>query len=147
MARVYRHSPFLRLANNLGAQMLVRFGLGLAHSRAVVVQGRRSGRTYVTPMHVLTGPDGRFIVSAFGETPTIKNLRAAGHTTLIRGRSREDVRLIEVQEADRVPFLRAYLKVNRRVTAYFDATADSPDAALAEAAHDHTVFRVEPIER
>lgn len=120
-----------------------RLGVGPRTAHAITVCGRRSGKPYFTSAHVVDAPGGRYIVSAFGETNTIKNLRAAGQTTLMRGRRREDVRLVELPEAERVPMLRAYLKVNPRVSEYFGATADSSDDALAQAAREHTVFRLE----
>jgi deazaflavin-dependent oxidoreductase (nitroreductase family) len=144
MARVFRFSPILRAGNSIGTGMLIRFGIGSRNAHAVTVTGRRSGKSYATPMRVVEHGDGRYLVAAFGETETIKNLRAAGQTTLVRGGRREDVGLVELPEASRVPVLRDYLRLSGRMSRFFGATADSPDEALARAAPEHTVFRIEP---
>ncbi len=72
--------------------------------------------------------------------------RTTGRTTLSRGPSREEVRLIEVPIAERVPLLRAYLDLNksRMARTYFGATPYSSDAELAGIAPEHAVFRLEP---
>jgi len=64
--------------------------------RLVTVRGRMSGKEYSTPFWLLERPDGRYWVSVFGETNTIKNARAAGHVTVSRGTARDEVRLVEV---------------------------------------------------
>lgn len=143
MAKVFRNTRPLRVMNAIGTALALRLGVGPRTAHAIAVRGRRSGKPYFTMPHVMDAPGGRYIVSAFGETATMKNLRAAGRTTLMRGRRREDVLLLDVPEADRVPLLRAYLKINPRVSEYFGATADSSDDALAQAARQHTAFRLE----
>lgn len=143
VAKVFRQTPLFRAINAMGTAILLRVAVGPRNAHVIMVRGRRSGKRYATPARVVEAPEGRYIVSAFGETNTIKNLRAAGVTTVIRGRRREDVRLVELPEADRVPMLRAYLKINPGVSEYFGATADSSDDALAQAAREHTVFRLE----
>lgn len=143
MARTYRHTPLLRIVNAVSTGLLERFGIGPRNAHAVTVRGRSSGKAYTTTMRVLTRPEARYLVSAFGETHTIKNLRAAGKTTLIRGGRREDIRLVELPVGERAPFIREYLRLNGRMGAYFGAKADSSDDTLAQAARDHTVFRIE----
>jgi len=104
---------------------------------SVVVRGRTSGR----PIRVLVPPflDGgeRYLVAGGGETHWVRNLRAAGEAELRRGRSRQRVRAIEVEGAERDRVVAAYRdRMDRRAAAYFAAL---PDLA------DHPAFRLEPV--
>lgn len=111
----------------------------------MTVRGRRTGREYSTPFWVLERPDGRYWVAVFGETETVRNARAAGHITVSKGTSREDVRIVEVPVEDRLPILRDYMGLNRTRTArsFMGASRESPDERLAAIAPDHPVFRLE----
>jgi len=113
--------------------------------RLVTVRGRKSGKEYSTPFWLLEQPDGRYWVSVFGETNTIKNARAAGHVTVSRGATRDEVRLVEVPVESRLPILHEYLAANKSsmVRTYF-ATPTSNDDELQALAPEHTVFKLEP---
>lgn len=113
--------------------------------RLVTVRGRKSGKEYSTPFWLLERPDGRYWVSVFGETNTIKNARAAGHVTVSRGATRDEVRLVEVPVESRLPILHEYLASNKSamVRTYF-ATPTSTDDELQALAPEHTVFKLEP---
>ncbi len=146
MGKAYRHTMGKRLGNGLLTR-LVRGGKGPKAMRIVTVRGRTTGKEYSTPVWLMERPDGRYWVSVFGETNTIKNARAAGRATLSRGAVREDVRLAEVPVSGRVPLLRAYLGLNksRMTRTYFGATPESSDAEFAAIAPEHAVFRLEPV--
>jgi hypothetical protein len=113
--------------------------------RLVTVRGRKSGKEYSTPFWLLERPDGRYWVSVFGETNTIKNARAAGHVTVSRGATRDEVRLVEVPVESRLPLLHEYLASNKSplVRTYF-AMPTSTDDELQALAPEHTVFKLEP---
>ena len=146
VGKVYRHTGLKRFGNGLMTRMVGR-GKGPKEMRLVTVRGRNSGKEYSTPILVLEQPGGRYWVSSFGETNTIRNARMAGHILLSRGDAREAVRLVELPVEDRPPLLRAYLNLNRRrmVQGYFDATRESSDAEFRADALDHTVFRLERV--
>jgi len=112
----------------------------------VTVRGRKSGKEYSTPFWLLERPDGWYWVSVFGETNTIKNARAAGHVTVSRGATRDEVRLVEVPVESRLPFLHEYLASNKSsmVRTYF-ATPTTSDDELQALASEHTVFKLEPV--
>ena len=111
----------------------------------VTVRGRKSGKEYSTPFFLLELPDGRYWVSVLGETNTIKNARAAGHVTVSRGATRDEVRLVEVPIESGLPFLHEYLTSNKSsmVRTYF-ATPESTDEELRVLAQEHPVFKLEP---
>ena len=103
----------------------------------LVVVGRRSGRPIRTPVPAFAFEDARYLVGGGGETHWVRNLRAAGGGELLRGRTREPFRAVEVvgDEHDRV--VEAYrTRMGRRARPFFSAL---PDPA------DHPVFRVVPL--
>jgi hypothetical protein len=146
MGKLYRHTMGKRLGNGLMTR-LVRGGKGPKAMWVVTIRGRTTGKEYSTPIWLMERPDGRYWISVFGETNTIKNARAAGRATLSRGAVREDVRLTEVPVSERVPLLRAYLGLNksRIAWAYFGTTPKSSDAEFAAIAPEHAVFRLGPV--
>jgi hypothetical protein len=111
----------------------------------VTVRGRKSGKEYSTPFWLLELPDGRYWVSVFGETETVKNARAAGHVTVSRGATRDEIRLVEVPVESRLPFLHEYVASNKSsmVRTYF-ASPTSSDDDLRALAPGHPVFKLEP---
>jgi len=143
--KAYRHTGFKRFANGLLTRIVGR-GRGPKPMHLVTVRGRRSGKEYSTPFWLLELPDGRYWVSVFGETNTVKNARAAGHVTVSRGATRDEVRLLEVPVESRLPFLHEYLASNKSsmVRTYF-ATPESSDDELQALAPEHPVFKLEPV--
>jgi hypothetical protein len=59
------------------------------------VPGRKSGRTYSTPV-ILIENGQRWLVAPYGEVSWVRNARAAGQVTLSRGRRREEIKISEV---------------------------------------------------
>jgi hypothetical protein len=62
MAKTYRHTFGKRIGNNVLTR-LVRAGKGPKLMRVVTVRGRRSGRTYDTPVYIMSRPEGQYWVS------------------------------------------------------------------------------------
>jgi hypothetical protein len=88
-----------------------------------------------------------WLVSAYGETGWVRNVRVAGRVELRRGEDRAlyDARELDAFEA--VPVVRAYLGkvaslfVRRR----FGVTARSSEAAIADDASKHPTFALTPV--
>lgn len=138
------------MANRLGPPRLIngcvkgllRIGVAGRHTYLLGVRGRRSGRTYSTPV-VLVENGERWLVAPYGEVSWVRNARAAGQATLSRGRHREEIKLSEIGPQESAPVLRQYLRQAKAVRSSFDASPDSPlDAFVAEAGR-HPVFRIE----
>jgi deazaflavin-dependent oxidoreductase (nitroreductase family) len=108
------------------------------------VSGRRSGRTYTTPV-ILVENGERFLVAPYGEVGWVRNARAAGRVTLSRGRHRETVGLRQVGPEESAPVLRTYLRRVSVVRPFFDVSPDSPHEAFAAEAARHPVFLIEPV--
>ena len=88
---------------------LLRIGVAGRHTYLLSVRGRRSSRTYSTPV-ILVENGERWLVAPYGEVSWVRNARAAGQATLSRGRRREEIKLSEVGPQESAPVLRQYLR-------------------------------------
>jgi deazaflavin-dependent oxidoreductase (nitroreductase family) len=121
--------------------VVLRRGLKVGSQYLLTVPGRTSGVPRSTPISVVTLEGERYLVSAFPEADWVRNVRAAGIGTLLRGRHAEAVRLIELPDTEREPVLRAFLDQVPGGVRFFDSP--EPDAVAASAAR-YPVFRVAP---
>jgi deazaflavin-dependent oxidoreductase (nitroreductase family) len=121
---------------------LVRLGIGPKHLYLLSVPGRRTGRTYQTPVSLVEREGRRWLVAPYGERNWVKNARAAGSVELRRGRRTERVRVEDVPPSDRAPILRAYLRQVPFTGSFFDAAPDAPLEAFASKAARHPVLRI-----
>jgi deazaflavin-dependent oxidoreductase (nitroreductase family) len=113
----------------------------------LTVPGRRSGAPRSTPLTVAELDGQRYVLGGFPAADWIKNVRAAGGGTLtVHGRPAEEVRLVEVDDAEALAVLRAWPEVTPDgVGMMVDAgvvSSNTPDA-MAEAVGICPVFRVE----
>jgi deazaflavin-dependent oxidoreductase (nitroreductase family) len=143
MARPYVLTRPLRLVNSAG-RVALRLGIGPPGAYLLTVRGRRSGRSYTTPVALIEDPGRRYLVAPYGEVGWVRNARAAGEVTLTRGRRREQPRIVEVDPQEAGPVLQKYVRKNRIVRPYFDAKHDGPAEAFVAEAPRHPVFRLEP---
>ncbi|MGO4603421.1 nitroreductase/quinone reductase family protein [Terrabacter sp. 2YAF2] len=145
-ARYIAPSGWGDIAFMKAVRWLTERGISLLGSRVLTVAGRTSGTPRSVPVNLLALGGERYLVAPRGNTQWVRNVRAAVGAELRVGRRVEQVRLIELPVADRVPVLRAYLQrwgweVGRFVEGL---TKRSTDAELADAAPGMPVFRVEP---
>jgi deazaflavin-dependent oxidoreductase (nitroreductase family) len=126
---------------------LVRIGFGLKHNYLLEVQGRKTGRTYSTPVNVLEQNGSRYIVAPRGYTQWVRNVLSSGEAHLVKGRRRERIRLQTIPDNEKAEILKAYLdRYKRTVQRYFPVPADSPVEAFEPIAGQYPVFRVTPFE-
>lgn len=143
MARAYRLSAARRVGNAL-IRTLLRIGVGPARTYLLVTRGRKTGRTYTTPVTLVESPPRRWLVSPYGEVGWVGNARAAGRVVLERGRRVEPLRLVELSAADAAPILKRYATEVPITRPYFDARHDAPVEAFAAEAARHPVFELIP---
>jgi deazaflavin-dependent oxidoreductase (nitroreductase family) len=119
-------------------------GLSLRGSRVLAVRGRTSGEWRTTPVNPLTFEGQRYLVAPRGLTHWVRNIRASGEGVLRKGRHQEPIRVAEVPDEEKVPILRAYLKLWAMETRKFFGlpNADVSDAEIAAIAPNHPVFRI-----
>lgn len=129
---------------------LTRMGISVWGSRVLEVKGRTSGEMRRTPVNLLTTDGQQYLVSPRGEGQWVRNVRAAdGKLDLLVGRRREHRIARELQDADKVDVLRAYLqRWKAEVGVFFDGVGpDSTDGELAAIAPRHPVFALQPAEQ
>jgi deazaflavin-dependent oxidoreductase (nitroreductase family) len=145
VARTYRLTLLRRVANVL-VRPLVRLGLAGRHTYLLTVAGRKSGRRYSTPVVLVEGDSGRWLVAPYGERSWVRNARAAGVVELARAGRAERFRVQEVGVGEAAPVLAEYVRRVRVVRQFFDAGPGSPVAAFEREADAHPVFRLLPLE-
>lgn len=123
---------------------LTRHGVSLLGSRVLEVRGRSSGEPRRTPVNLLELEDESYLVAPRGETHWTRNLRASGEGKLLVGRRSESFTATELDDEQKVPVLRAYLKRWKwEVGAFFDGVGpDSSEDEMRGAAPKHPVFRL-----
>ena len=141
MAATYKLT-LLRQAGNRLIAPLARLGLAGTRTHVLTVRGRKTGRSYSTPVQLVFLDGARWLVAPYGERAWVKNARAAGFVELTRARRTERLRLEEVGPEEAAPVLREYLRTTPIVKPYFDAQRDSPVEAFAAEASRHPVFRL-----
>jgi len=121
-------------------------GVSLRGSRVLQVRGRTSGQLRETPVNLLTFEGDRYLVAPRGVTQWVRNIRVSGDGALRLGRRTDRFRAVEIEDDEKVPILRAYLKHWKAETGIFfgGVGPDAPDEELRRIAPDHPVFRVEP---
>ena len=98
-------------------------------------------------MNLLTFEGKRYLVAPRGLTQWVRNIRVSGEGELLLGNKVERFRAVEIPDAEKLPILRAYLKIwKAEVGVFFQGVdANSSEENLRRIAPDHPVFRVEPV--
>ena len=139
-----RPGPVLRLLNPLAVGFVGMLGLAPAGLMVLRVRRRVSGGIQRVPLNVLVHQGAYHLVSLHGESDWLRNLRAAGRATLVRGRTIVPVEVgEELPEAERIPALRAYLqRWDGQLGAAFGLDRLSSDEDLREAAARTPIVRL-----
>jgi deazaflavin-dependent oxidoreductase (nitroreductase family) len=124
---------------------LVGAGIGPSYAYQLQVTGRKSGKTYSTPVNIVQRNGKRFLVAPRGETQWVRNAQASGQVSLKRGRTLETFRLRELADSEKLDILKQYLDSYRlAVQRYFPIPAGSPSAAFLGIASRYPVFDLIP---
>ena len=131
---------------NRAVAALTRAGISVAGSRILEVRERKTGEPRRTPLNLLTYDGTRYLVAPRGHTQWVRNLRVQGEGRLLLGKRAEPFDAVELDDDEKLPILRAYLKRWKwEVGAFFDGVdADSSDDELRRIAPDHPIFRLGP---
>jgi deazaflavin-dependent oxidoreductase (nitroreductase family) len=133
------------LVNPTTCLLVGRLGLDDRNgTRILEVRGRRSGRWRATPVRALELNGRAYVVSLYGATDWVSNLRAAGGGRFRLGRHVTSIRAEELDDETKLPILRAYLKrwwalVGRLVPI---SSPDAPDDELSRVAKQSPVFQL-----
>jgi len=89
---------WLKPANRI-VKFLHRLGVPLGTIHVITIPGRTSGQPRSTPVSPLTVAGHRYVIAGLKDSNWARNARAAGHGQLTRGRSHEEVDLVEVTDS------------------------------------------------
>ena len=123
--------------------LLIRLGIGLPHNYLLEVRGRRSGRSYSTPVNLLELEDKRYLVAPRGYTQWVRNVMASGEANLVEGFKRKAVQLTPIADQSKPEILKTYLdRYRTTVQRYFPVKAGSPAESFQPLAARYPVFEV-----
>ena len=94
---------------NPAVRLGTRLGRDIDGVRELEVRGRRTGKPRRTPVKVLEVDGERYLVSLYGRSGWVRNLRSQGVARLRFGRDVEEVRAVEVADDEKRPIALAYL--------------------------------------
>jgi deazaflavin-dependent oxidoreductase (nitroreductase family) len=137
----YRRSLGRRALNAL-VRPLATLGLIGPRTHLLTVRGRRTGRSWSTPVSIVELGGERWLVAPYGERNWVRNARAAGWVELRRGRRRERLGVEPVAAEAAARVLRRYYETTRLTRRFLGVDATSSDEEwLAETAR-RPVFRL-----
>jgi deazaflavin-dependent oxidoreductase (nitroreductase family) len=159
MPKPYRVGLFVR-SNNAVMRSLVRAGVRIGTFAVLTVPGRKTGRPVNVPLVVFRHGGDRYLVASYGIVNWVRNIRAAeGRAELRRGHTSEKISAIELPPEQAGPILqfslqngppgipRPIVRIFRRffVLPYLDVDMTSSGTDFVKSAHNHPVFRVQPV--
>jgi deazaflavin-dependent oxidoreductase (nitroreductase family) len=151
MAKTNRAPMYVRIANVLTTTLL-RAGLPLVGPGLVIghypmylltVRGRKSGQPHTVPVAMIERHGKRYVGSPYGIVDWVRNLRAAGEATLIRGRRAETVNARELPTGEAALLLQEDTKGGNPFARNYGVTADSSLEEFERAVVSHPLFVLE----
>ncbi|HEY5836881.1 nitroreductase/quinone reductase family protein [Streptomyces sp.] len=139
-------SPTLKVRNMI-MEMFHGIGLPVGPVRLLKVKGRVSGKEHTNPVAPVQIDGTLYILQAFPHSDWVKNVRAAGEGTLVRGRRAQHVRLVEVPPEERGPIVRAFpgqVPMGVGIFVQNGVVEDKSPESFEKAAPNIPVFRVIP---
>ncbi|MFD1712881.1 nitroreductase family deazaflavin-dependent oxidoreductase [Amnibacterium flavum] len=123
---------------------LSRRGIPFGRTQVLTVTGRKSGEPRSTPVNPFDIAGSRYLVGAHGTSQWVRNLRVAGSAELRRGRRVEEFQVTEVADSDKIPVLRAYIRIFwPAVKGCFGVPEHPTDEEIRAVAHLHPVFVID----
>lgn len=136
---------WLKLLNKVNVGMQ-RLGIPAGPVPLLTVRGRSSGQPRTTPVTPFIVEGQRYLIGGFAHGDWVANARANPYAVLRHGRRTENVRLIELPEADRGPIMRAFPTEVPRGVFFFlktGAVEDATPEAFERGAANAVVFRIQ----
>ena len=120
-------------------------GIGIGPKKQVqlTVRGRKSGQPRTVAVNVVEYEGKRYLVAPRGTTEWSRNALAANGEAVIKHGKPEDVRLVDVPVAERVPIIQKYVKETAIVRKEFGVEVDSPLGEYQRIAPNHPTFRID----
>ncbi len=121
---------------------LIRLGFAPKHTYLLTVRGRKSGKTYSTPVTLVEDSGKRWLVAPYGEVGWVRNARAAGEVVLTRRGRSERVSIVCIGPEESAPVLKKYIVLEPITKRYFEAGTESPVKAFEAESARHPVFHI-----
>ena len=143
---MYRGGPLSGLVRALTSMTLWRIAsvmLSRRRATSLRVRGRKSGNVIDVPVTIADVDGERYVVSMFGDDANwVRNVRHAGGHAALKSGGIEQVLLVEVPAAERVPILRRYLEVSPGLRVNLVIETDADLAEIDDLADAFPVFRI-----
>ena len=125
--------------------LLLRAGVKVGRMSLLTVRGRKTSQPRTTSVWLAEYDGSRFLVSTYGQTNWVRNLRAAGEATLTRGRRSERIAVVELGAKEAAPVLRSFVStIPVVVRSSFRVTPAAPLTLFEQEVARHPVFQVMP---
>lgn len=138
MAKQYEVTPAKRLVSWVMGQA-ARAGLG--NFAVLSTVGRRSGQPRLVTVAPISDDEGEYLVSPYGESGWVRNVRAQPRVGMRRGGPEKPVELVDVT-GQRPDLVRAYYEREAFARRFMDLPDDPSDDDFARFAHRFPVFRI-----
>ena len=119
-------------------------GMGPKKMVQLVIKGRKSGQPRTVAVNIVELEGKRYLVAPRGNTEWSRNAIAAGGEGVIKRGKPENVRLVAVPVAERIPIIQKYVRETAIVRAEFGVEPDSPIEEYQKIAEKHPTFRIDP---
>ena len=142
---MYRGGRPNRLTKIINKGWAFIHSLGILPNYLVTLEvvGRQSGKRISFPLAMTVMNGERYLVSMLGEnTNWVRNVRTARGEATLRHGIREEVRLEEVDVAQRAPIIKAFLRYAPGARPHIPVDKDAPLMEFEKIAAGYPVFRV-----
>jgi deazaflavin-dependent oxidoreductase (nitroreductase family) len=140
-----RHVPAAVTFFNVVARGLLAGGIPIGPDVLLTVHGRSSGAPRTAPVAMFEHAGRRGLVSLFGESQWVRNLRAAGRGSIRFGSRSEEVKAVELAPAEAAGFMRDVVAPHARrswIVAWFMRIFRIDLTDPVGAAKDRSIFEI-----
>jgi deazaflavin-dependent oxidoreductase (nitroreductase family) len=151
MAKKSQVPFFVRAANVLTMTMLRvgfkvnGFGKPQYPMYMLTVRGRKSGQPRTVPVVTVEHDGQRYLTSPYGLVDWVRNLRAAGEATLMRGRRSEILAARELSAKEAALVLREEIRSGNPFASNFGVGPESPLEDYEQVVLKHPVFLLQKV--
>lgn len=139
MARAYEVTQGKRAVSWL---MGVAARLGLGNFLVLTTTGRKSGERRRVTVAPISDEEGEYLVSPYGDSAWVLNLRSNPMATIRRGGSETDVRLVEVT-GDKARLVEQYYEREAFARQFMDVPGEATVEDFASVPERFPVFRID----
>jgi deazaflavin-dependent oxidoreductase (nitroreductase family) len=140
MAKEYEVTTGKRIISWLMAKM-ARVGLG--NFVVLTATGHKSGQPREVTVSPISDHQGEYVVSPYGESAWVLNVRTHPVANVKRGGSAKPVRLVEVT-GEKPELVKTYYERERFARQFMDVPGEATVDDFASVSHRFPVFRIDP---